>query len=681
MESFILAWCMRTIRDLPGLNLPALRDLKAIGITTPEELLHHFPSRYEDFSQERKIGSLRGGETVTVRGTVKKISGRRIPGRRLVIIEATILDETGELSVSWFNLSYLLRAIPVGTIVSLSGEIKPGGRRLTMRHPVVEKRRSEEALHTGRIVPIYPLSGTLTQGRIRAAIAALLRSDNDWRDWLPEKIRNEHNLLPFHQALRVIHFPDSFEQAAAAKRRLQFNELFLYELAQFLSRRELKRYNAPRIPADFEFLRAFVESLPFSLTTAQRRAGWQIIRDMERGQPMNRLLQGDVGSGKTVVAALAALHAVRAGFSVVLLAPTELLTEQHFRTLSSLISSRAKVGLHTRSHKSETAAAVIVGTHALLQDNVSFERLGLVIVDEQHRFGVRQRQTLQKKEPVQNSSSQIPHLLSMTATPIPRTLALTLYGDLDLSTLDELPRGRRPITTRLVKAGEEEQAWAAVRRELDAGHQAFVVCPLIDPSDALGVRSVTELERELFPGQLNGYTNVVIHGRLKSKEREERMAAFSAGRVQVLLATTVIEVGVDVPKATVIWIEGAERFGLAQLHQLRGRVGRSSMASYCFLRPTGFVSEKTFERLLAVVKSQDGFALAEKDLALRGPGDVYGTMQSGFPEFKIADVFDLPLVSRARQAAERLLENDPALVKHPAVHERVRSFIRSVHFE
>ena len=667
--------------DLPGLGTQAINDLKMIGITTPEELLYHLPSRYEDFSDVCEIASLRALQRATIRCVVEKISSRRIPGRRLTIIEAVVSDESGSIKVMWFNQPYLVRTIPAGTRVSLAGDVKQVGKRLTFTHPKLERGAGQDARHTGRIVPIYPLTGSLTQNRLRSAIARLLRAEHCCDDWMPQRLREVEKLLELDRALAEIHFPSSAEMIEPARRRLQFDELFLYELAQFLSRRELKKFRAPKIPADVKQLKLFVEKLPFTLTQAQRKASWEIVKDLERGEPMNRLLEGDVGSGKTAVAAIAAMSVAHAGYQTVLLAPTELLAEQHFRTLTSLVGESATIALCTRSHKSETVADIVVGTHALLQDNVAFDRLGLVIVDEQHRFGVEQRQALQRRSADHFSTLTIPHLLSMTATPIPRTLALTLYGDLDVSILDEMPKGRRPITTKLVSHGEEAKSFELLRRELSAGHQAFVVCPLIDPSDALGVRSVTELAQELGEGPLKGFRCEILHGRLKTEEREQKMASFVRGEIHVLVATTVIEVGVDVPNATVMWIEGAERFGLAQLHQLRGRVGRSDIASFCFLHPSHFVVDKTFERLMALVKSQNGFELAEKDLALRGPGEMYGTTQSGYPEFKIADLYNVPLIACARESAKRLIELDPHFEKYPLVKERVSRFVRAVHFE
>ena len=680
------------LEDLPGLGATSIADLKSLGVHTPEELVFHFPFRYEDFSAKASIASLQGGEAVTIHGTIEKIVSRRIPGRRLILIEARVTDDTGELTVTWFNQPYLLQTLPPGCEVALSGEVKRMGKKLVMTHPTYERVRRADLVHTGRVVPIYSLTGSLTQKRLRAAIAHVLRTQHE-TEWMPKEILEREHLVSFHEALQELHFPSGEEALDVARRRLQFDELFLYELSQFLARRELKTQRAPRIPFDVEVLKSFVATLPFELTKAQRRAAFEIVKDLERDVPMNRLLEGDVGSGKTVVATLAAVSAAHGGFQTTLLAPTELLATQHAQTIQRLVPKKFSVALLT-SHAqrlgtkevsrvtllkkiSSGAVDLVIGTHALLEDDVQFKALGLAVIDEQHRFGVEQRKTLQSK----NGEGMTPHLLSMTATPIPRSLALTLYGDLDLSVLDELPKGRRPIETHIVQQGKEAPAFVRLRRELDARRQAFVVCALIDPSDTLGARSVTEVMEELSKGPLKGYRCEVLHGRLAADEKEKRMADLVVGKIQVLVTTTVIEVGVDVPNATVMFVEGAERFGLAQLHQLRGRVGRSDLASICFLHPSHFVPEKTYERLKALVKSQNGFELAEKDLALRGPGEVYGTQQSGFPEFKIADLFNVPLISAARESARTLLEVDPLLAKHLAVLARVSRFVTRVHFE
>lgn len=656
---------MMELRDLPGLGPQSIADLRRMGIQTIDDLLAHYPLRYEDFSVRKTVNQLQLGETVSVDGVITSIAARVTPRRRMTLVEAIFGDETGGVRVTWFNQRYLVKTLTPGTRVRLSGTVEKGPKGMQITNPSYEFARAGASVHTGRIVPIYSLTGSLTQKRLRSAVASALK--------LPQA--GDPELV---WATRQIHFPDDQASLTRAKEVLAYDELFLYELTHLKSRAELKKLAAPAIPTALEKVKGFVDGLPFPLTGAQRKAAWQILQDMERGEPMNRLLEGDVGSGKTVVAAIAALNASAGGFQTAVLAPTEILASQHYETFKKLLDGVVDVGICTRTTKEHVDADVLIGTHAMLQQGVTFRRLGLVIVDEQHRFGVRQRQAMQEKE-LENVG--VPHLLSMTATPIPRTLALSLYGDLDLSVLDEMPKGRKPVKTTLMKRGKETEVYETICTELDAGRQAFVVCSLIDPSDELEAKSVTEFAEQLKKGPLKGYKMAILHGRMKSAEKEEIMAQYVAGELDVLIATTVIEVGVNVPNATVMFVEGAERFGLAQLHQLRGRVGRSDLPSVCFLHPSGFVPEKTYERLRALVDCQNGFELAERDLALRGAGDVYGTQQSGFPEFKIADPMNVGMVARARNAASDLLREDPELVAHAEVLDRLKKFAARVHFE
>lgn len=676
-----------SLSDLPGVGPATLQDLHRLGLTAPDDLLRHYPSRHEDLSQKQSVADVQPGEVVTIEGVVARIGSRVTPHRRMVLVEASVSDETGTIPVLWFNQRYLLKVLTIGTNVRLAGQVERGPRGLGLKNPTFEivRREGQASVHTGRLVPIYPLTGSLTQKRLRALIAGLLKRPLPM-DWLPVALREREGLIDLGIALRDIHFPEDADALEVARVRLQFDELFLYELVHLKSRGELKKLRASAIPTQIDTLKAFVDRLPFTLTSAQRKAAWEIVKDMEAEEPMNRLLEGDVGSGKTVVAALAAVSAAASGFQTALLAPTEILAEQHFKNFQRLFAQDAdRVALVTRTKGKERIDElakgkidVVVGTHAILEEGVQFHRLGLVIVDEQHRFGVKQRQALQGKH---GEGRGVPHLLSMTATPIPRTLALTLYGDLDISVLNEMPKGRKPVKTTIVRRGKEEAVFERIRGELAAGRQAFVVCPLIDPSDAFGAKSVTELAEELAKGPLKGYRCAVLHGRMKSQEKEEIMAGFVSGEIPVLVSTTVVEVGVDVPNATVMLIEGAECFGLAQMHQLRGRVGRSDKPSYCYLRPSGFVPEKTYERLRALVDCANGFELAERDLAQRGPGDVYGVDQSGFPEFKLANLFDAPMISRARNAAKRFLEEDPDIARHPAVLHQLEVFGERIHFE
>jgi ATP-dependent DNA helicase RecG len=511
---------------------------------------------------------------------------------------------------------------------------------------------------------------------------------------MPDHIIREVELMPLPASISELHFPGSTESKEKALRRLKFDEFFLHQLLHAKSRRELKMQKAPKVPFDEAAVKKAVTELPFILTAAQKKAIWAIIKDMNRPEPMNRLLEGDVGSGKTVVAALVGLNAARDGWQTAMLAPTEILAEQHAQTLQRLFGDKLTIALYTRTKRrvgnkevtkaqlltalKNNAAQIVVGTHALLTQDVLFDRLGLIVVDEQHRFGVRQRQALKDK---QGDLDGMPHLLSMTATPIPRSLALVLYGDLDRSILNEYPAGRKPIETQVIELGREEPVYEKMRKEMDAGRQVFVVCPLIEESDALGVNSVSQVFKEFVLEPFRGYRVVMLHGRMKTKEKDDVMRKFANGEADMLISTTVVEVGVDVPNATIMYVEGAERFGLAQLHQLRGRVGRGEHQSYCFLHPSGVLGEIARERLRAIENSQDGFDLAEKDLQLRGPGNIFGTEQSGFEQFKLGTMHDIDLMSFAKDFSKEVLDQSPDLTVYPKLRERLFQYVDEVHFE
>ena len=484
---------------------------------------------------------------------------------------------------------------------------------------------------------------------------------------------------------------DEYRQAL---RRLKYDEFFLHQILHGKARRELQRQRASSIPFDEQAIKDAVDALPFTLTKAQKKCLWAIIKDMERLEPMNRLLEGDVGAGKTIVAALAAINAAASGWQTAILAPTEILADQHAQGLHRTFSELLTVAIFTRTKrrvgdkevtKKQMLEALrngkidlVIGTHALLSEDVLFNRLGFIVVDEQHRFGVKQRRALKDREGDENG---IPHLLSMTATPIPRSLALVLYGDLDRSILDEYPAGRKPIETHIVEPGKEKSFYQEMREEMDAGRQVFVVCPLIEESDALGVNSVNEIHDAFKKGPFADYKIGMLHGKLKANEKDSIMAQFVKGEIDMVISTTVVEVGVDIPNATVMFIEGAERFGLAQLHQLRGRVGRGEHQSYCYLHPSGEISHIARQRLLAIVRSQNGFELADKDLELRGPGNIFGTEQSGFEQFKLGTYADRDLISMAKDDAKRFLDDDPGLATWPRLKRCVQEYINEVHFE
>ncbi|MFC1787930.1 ATP-dependent DNA helicase RecG [Patescibacteria group bacterium] len=676
------------VSDLPGIGAAAIKDLKNLGVICTRDLLFYLPFRYDDFSKKKTISQLHHNDTVTITGTIRTISARPAKNRsRLTLTEALVEDETGAIKILWFNQPYLVKTLKAGSQVSLAGRVdnKFGP---TIVSPVHEPAGAN--INTGRLVPIYGLTGSLTLRRLRQAIKSALSASDELIDWLPEQINQTEKFPSLAQAIKTIHFPDSKTKLFEAVNQLKFSELFLHQLMFAEIRQERKIQTAQAAQISEEFLKSFVAQLPFKLTNSQRQAAWEIIQDLSVPHPMNRLLEGDVGSGKSVVAAMAMAQMAKDKFQSAYLAPTEILAAQQ-QTATQKFLPDLDIGLLTRSqcrlNSQETDRSdllelikkgkvdCLVGTHAVLQDNVEIPKLALVIVDEQHRFGVAQRHAL-----LDTGNQAAPHLLSMTATPIPRSLALTLYGDLELSILNQMPKGRKTIKTGLIFEKEQKQMWSHVLSEIKAGQQVYIVCPLIDPSDKLGAKSVTEVAKELKKSYLKGIRTEVLHGKLKPKDKEEIMSRFKEGKISVLISTTVVEVGVDVPNATVMIITGAERFGLSQLHQLRGRVGRSDLQSYCYLLPDSF-SEQTKERLMALVKSANGFELAEKDLELRGPGNIFGNAQSGFPDFKLATPADVELMKKARDWATEILETDSKLDDHPLLADQVKQSFDRVHLE
>ncbi len=684
-----------SISSVTGIGAAKAKDFARLGLLTLEDALYDFPFRYDDLSHAVAIDNAVPGSKVTLQGTIASIETRRSQKSfRMMITEAIVEDGTGAIKAVWFHQGFLTKILKPGQVVSLAGKVddKYG---LSLVNPAYEIiGNAKVTKDTGRIMPIYKLTGALTQKMRRKVAEASLLALKEVTDWLPKFVIDEVELIALPDAIKELHFPASSEAKDLALRRLKFDEFFLHQLLHAKSRRELKMQKAPSVPFDEEAIKSAVDELPFVLTGAQKKAIWAIIKDMNRPEPMNRLLEGDVGSGKTVVAALVALNAAKSGWQTSMLAPTEILAEQHAQTLHRLFGDKLTVALYTRTKRrvgdkevtkaqllstlKNGGAQLAVGTHALLTQDVVFERLGLIVVDEQHRFGVRQRQALKDK---QGDSDGLPHLLSMTATPIPRSLALVLYGDLDRSILNEYPAGRKPISTQVIDLGREEPVYQMMRDQMDAGRQVFVVCPLIEESDALGVNSVQQVYKEFVTAPFKNYRVAMLHGRMKTKEKDEVMRKFASGEADMLISTTVVEVGVDVPNATIMYVEGAERFGLAQLHQLRGRVGRGSEQSYCFLHPSNILGGVARERLKAIEDSQDGFDLAEKDLQLRGPGNIFGTEQSGFEQFKLGTMHDIDLMSHAKDFSKEILDKSPDLTAYPPLRDRLYEYIDEVHFE
>ncbi len=656
------------VQYLRGVGPARAALLGRMGIETVRDLLLHLPRRHEDRRNPTPLSQLREGVEQAAIVRIERV--RLIRTRRgAPMVRAGVADATGVAHVTWFNQPYLAHALSRGQQVSLYGRVERVGRGLQFVAPEVELLEPDgEPWHIGRLVPIYPATEGLPQRTLRVIIRDALEDHaGALPDVLPGGLRRRYRLPAIREALWAAHFPDHETDQAAARRRLAFEELLILQLGILQQRRDLHatpRGATYRPPTGL--LARFLASLPYALTDAQRRAIEDIMRDMRRPVPMNRLLHGDVGSGKTAVAAAALVACVEGGYQGALMAPTEILAEQHALTLQRLLGPLAvdvrllvggaeaaarEASLDAVRHGS---AGVVVGTHALLEDRVVFERLGLVVVDEQHRFGVMQRARLRRK-------GRAPDVLVMTATPIPRTLTLTIYGDLDVSVLDEMPPGRRPPSTLVRSPGARAKIYAWVRDQVRMGRQAFVVCPLIEESDALQARSAVDLAGELAAGPLEGVRVEVLHGRLPAVQKAERMEAFRAGRIDVLVATTVIEVGIDIPNASLMVVEDADRYGLAQLHQLRGRIGRGAARSHCILIADPTTPEGR-RRLEVMATTADGFRIAQEDLTLRGPGEILGVRQHGLAGLRVADlVSDLPLLEEARAAAEAVLQDDPAL--------------------
>jgi len=760
------------IEEIPRIGPQYQKRLKKLGIETVRDLLFHFPHRYEDFSDIIPISQATPGKIICIQGEITEIKNFRTFRKRMYITESKVSDESGEIRVTWFNQPYLINTLKKGDFVFLAGKMVSKNGKKYLSSPTYEKipafalrslgegglrlatagkpAQNFEDLnfdptHTGRIIPVYPETEGVSSRWLRFIIKPLLTKIKDKiPETLPEEIRKEQDLLPIKTAVWQIHFPDTLEKAELSKKRFVFEELFDLALAILREKIKLAKEKATVIPINLELIKKFIQKLPFKLTLDQKKSAWQILKDLEKQKPMNRLLDGDVGSGKTVVATIAVLNAVKAGFQTAFMAPTEILAKQHFKTIKGLLKGfKVKIGLITGKEnffdsnpegKSSTSNGarkikrkemtdktkngevdILIGTHALVQEKVEFKKLGLVIIDEQHRFGIEQRARLCHKG-YGGQAKLIPHFLSMSATPIPRTLALTIYGDLDLSLIKEMPKGRKKIITRIIPPEKRQEAYNFIRSEVQSGRQVFVICPRIEPVSAesfyekilntqetlverefhslshhrflreLGVKrnflwadvkavkqEYEKLRKDVFPDLNVG----MLHGKMKTEEKEKALTNFRERKTDILVSTSVIEVGIDFPNATIMMIEGADKFGLAQLHQFRGRVGRGKDQSSCFL----FSEFRYNPRLKAMVSCQDGFELAEKDLKLRGPGDLTGQRQWGFPDFVMASLKNIELVEKTREAAKEILTKDPELKKYPLLRERLEKFRERIHLE
>jgi len=656
---------------------------ESYGVQTVRDLLHFYPRRYLDRTTITPVRQLREApDPVTVVGTVQKtdiVSGKRQKRFELVLAG----EKGGRMKCTWFQgIWWVRKAFEEGDRVAFHGKVEKYGRWFSMTHPDFDRLEDDAILDTGRIVPLYPggeaMSDVgLTSRTIRRILYDLFKTHGlKLEETLPERMVEAHDLMEGRVALRAIHFPRSQAELARAERRLKFDELFFIQLMLAQLRRQQDEVAGPPFGAPGEKTRAFVrEVLPFELTSAQKRALNHIIQDVQTGVQMNRLIQGDVGSGKTVVAVAAMMHAYDSGYQSAFMAPTELLAEQHYQNLMKYLrpmglEPHLLMGSQSTSEREailqdlqEGRVPIAIGTHALIQETVEFDNLGLAIVDEQHRFGVAQRAEIFEK-------GEQPHMLLMTATPIPRSLAMTLYGDLDVSKIDEMPPGRKPVETRLTSETHRGEVYAFLENRLEQGEQAYVVYPLVEESEKMDLKDA-ESGRERLQAQFSDRTVGLVHGQLGSDEKERTMREFKEGEIDILVSTTVIEVGVDVPNATVMLVEHAERFGLSQLHQLRGRVGRSDAQSYCILLASYERSAEAEQRLEAMVRTNDGFEISETDLQIRGAGDFFGTRQSGMPDLKIADITeDTDILKEARDAAFSLVDEDPHL--RADEHERLR---------
>jgi len=663
------------VTDLKGAGPTLAKKLAGLGIKTAGDLIDYYPRKYEDYSHVTPIGKLRPG-AVTIEAAINQTTGRYVR-RGMHITEAIASDESGSVRLVWFNQPYRAGAIKHKARYFISGEYALRRGRFSITNPSMELA-SDFPINTARIVPIYRETKGLKSGQIRKLVRQALLETGDMTEHLPDWLIKQQKLMSYAQAVKEMHFPSSAEKLTHAKRRLGFEEVFELALAALLNKYEFGRSKALSIPFKEKLARDFVAKLPFKLTDAQRKVAWRIYQDMEKTSPMNRLIEGDVGSGKTVVAGMGAIMVIEQGFQAALMAPTEILARQHAQTLLGLLSNvnmQDKVGLligglkpeqKTNAHKAIKRGdiALMVGTHALISEKVDMKKLGLIIIDEQHRFGVEQRKKLQAK------AGHMPHVLHMTATPIPRSLALTLYGELDISVLDELPPGRQTIITKVVSPNSRKSLYEKVDIELKAGRQMFVVCPLISDSEISAGLSVEEVYKRLSERDFKHHRVGILHGQMKSAEKDKVMQQYVGGQIDILVTTTVIEVGVDVPNASIMMVEGAERFGLAQIHQLRGRVGRGEHQSYAYLMPSD--SREPGQRLRALESTTDGFKLAELDLKLRGPGAIYGTMQHGALDLRVAELTDTKLIAAARNAAQDFIDRKEKLQQYPHLDARVK---------
>jgi len=676
------------IRYVKGVGPKIASRLAKLNIETIADIINHYPFRHEDYSQITPIELAQPGKKVTLIGNIKKITSNYTRSAKQKTIQTAILeDETGQIDLVWFNQPYLKKNLQPPKLVSVSGKINQRNNQLQIIYPDYEilNNKNEKidntigvnlTKDTGRLVPIYPTTQGISSKYLRKIISLVLPKVKDQIiENLPLETLANNKLISKNKAILEIHFPENKKALHQARYRLAFEELLIIHLKKLQKKQNWKKQkNSPIMSKKIKVLKRFLYTLPFELTQAQKNAIAEITNDINKKQAMNRLLQGDVGSGKTVVAAVAALQTVKNNYQAVLMAPTEILAQQHYHNLSKMLQPfEINCQLLTSSHKpsSPSSKDLIIGTHALIHQYANFIQVGLVIIDEQHRFGVTQRGKLIKKAQIADKDNLFPHVLTMTATPIPRTITLTIYGDLDVSTLDELPPGRMPVKTYLVPSRKRQKCYQWIKSKIKKGHQGFIICPLVEESENLeSVKSATDeyhrLSQRIFPNVNLG----LLHGQMKSSQKENVLQQMNRGEIDILVATPVVEVGIDIPNANFMIIETANRFGLAQLHQLRGRIGRGNKQAYCFLFAQK-IGKKAKKRLVAMENITNGLKLAEIDLKIRGPGEIYGTKQHGYLELKIASYNDIEMIKKTRQAAAKILTKSPNLDKYPQLKQTI----------
>ena len=661
---------MRDIKSLAGVGEARAKMFEKRGIKTVEDLLYFFPRGYENRKETKEIADCRGGENVCVKGQITAPVHETRIRKNMTIYAAIISDQTGAMTVIWYNNKYVKNQFRTGEEYIFFGKIKETMGKRELINPVFEK--PEKKKYTGRIVPIYPLTGNLTQKILQTAMESAMKTMGELKEYLPREIREKYNLSEINFSMKNIHFPENFESYRIARKRFVFEELFILQLALLLKRGQVNAEKREPFK-DISCRGEIISKLPFELTNAQNKVIDEICRDFLKDTPMSRLVQGDVGSGKTAVAAVAMYVAAKNGYQAAIMAPTEILANQHFNTFVSFFEGTGlRTCLLTGSTKKKKEVYgkisggeydIIVGTHALIQKDVIYKNLGLVITDEQHRFGVTQRAEFAEK-------GENPNVLIMTATPIPRTLAFILYGDLDISVIDELPPGRKPVATYAVGESMRKRIYAFLKKHVDMGSQAYVVCPLIEETESADLKNASDIKeriQSMFPDISVG----LMHGKMKAKDKDDVMKRFAGGDIKILVSTTVIEVGVNVPSGNIMIVENAERFGLSQLHQLRGRVGRGKEQAYCILFCHGN-NEVTKKRMETMCMSNDGFYISEQDLKLRGPGDFFGTRQHGLPDMKIANLFeDMDTLKEAQEAVGIIMKSDPHLEKNAGLKKRI----------